>query len=240
MPLSTARQSLRRGTLAGAIGGTVFGLFLATVGTPLIAHAETFEAGHEHGSGHALSGLVTTLVSTFGGMLFGLLLGVVVFGAGYYLLEPVLPSATRIQSSVLGCFGFVVVSGAPWLVVPPQPPGMTASLSTGARIGLYVVMMGVGALACAAGGTIARRIHRSRFQRYALGALAGAGILGTSVLLAPAVSVSGPIPQPVARGFRWVAIGGQVGLWAVLASVHAWLGQSTHTRRIPRALTNEH
>ncbi|WP_330631839.1 CbtA family protein [Halocatena halophila] len=224
MSLSAARGSLRRGTLAGAIGGTVFGLFLATVVTPLIAHAETFEAGHEHGSGHALSGLVTTLVSTLGGMLFGLLLGVVVFGAGYYLLEPVLPSPARIQSYLLGCFGFVIVSGAPWLVVPPQPPGMTASLSTGARIGWYVVMMGIGALACAIGAMVARQIDRSRLQRYALGALAGVSILGAGVVLAPTVSVSGPIPQSVAHGFRWVSIGGQLGLWFVLASVHAWLG----------------
>ena len=43
--------------------------------------------------------------------------------------------------------------------------------------------------------------------------------------LAPANPVSGPVPAALTAAYRWTAVFGQLGLWAVIAAVHAWLGE---------------
>lgn len=89
---------LVRGAKAGVVAGLAFGLFVAVVANPLVGVAETFEHdGHTAGNGDhhdaagATSAVTTGAVSVAGGVLWGLLLGVVAFGAGFYLLEPALP-----------------------------------------------------------------------------------------------------------------------------------------------------
>ena len=111
---------LRRGLVAGAAGGVVYGLFVASVVVSLVELAESFEAG---GHEAAVSATTTVVVSVGGGVLWGLFLGLLVFGAVYYFFEPAIPGEGATRSYLLGAAGFVTVSGAPWLVLPPLPPG---------------------------------------------------------------------------------------------------------------------
>ena len=212
-----------RGMKAGVVAGLFFGLFVALIGNPFIGYAETFEKGG-HGHGPVVSGAVTTGVSIAGGVLVGILLGAVVLGVAFYFLEPAIPGEHGTKSYLLAAAGFVTVSGAPWLVLPPQPPGVEQTLPVGTRLGLYAVMMLAGAVACGLSGYAYNRLRR---QPSRLLALVG-GIVPVALLLAvavamPANDVSGPIPEGLAAVFRTVVGMGEVGLWLVLGSAHAWL-----------------
>lgn len=212
-----------RGMKAGGVAGIAFGLFVALIGNPLIRYGETFEESH-HGGGPVVSGDVTTVVSIVGGVLLGILLGAVFLGVAFYFLEPAIPGEGGTKSYLLAAAGFVTVSGAPWLVLPPQPPGIEQTLAIGTRLMVYAGMMLAGAIACGLSGYVFNRLHTQYGRIIAfIGALAPLGLLFVVAAISPSNSVSGPIPDQIAAIFRVVMAMGQVSLWLVLASVHAWL-----------------
>lgn len=225
---------LARGAKAGAVAGLAFGAFVATVATPLVAFAETHahadgEPGHHAGatSEGVLAAATADLASVAGGVLWGVLLGTVAFGAAYYLLEPALPGTGATKSYAMGAAGFLTVSGAPWLVLPPSPPGVESTLSTTTGLALYGAMVVVGALACAGSVLAARRVRRARSDHGRLaGALAGSlpfvALLAVG-LAAPATTAGSSLPDALAAGLTAVVAFGQVLTWTVLAATHAHL-----------------
>lgn len=219
-------EYVTRGAKAGLVGGVAFGLFIALVGNPLVGYAETFEHSHE---APAVSETVTAVVSVVGGVLLGVLLGAVVFGVAYYLLEPVLVGLGSVdaKSYLLGAAGFITVSGAPWVVFPPQPPGVEQSLSVDVRIAWYAIMMGVGALACGVAGYVYGQLRRRFDERgrviATLGGLASLGMIPLVGVIAPANSVTVPVPSALASVIQVVTAMGQLWFWFVLATAHAWL-----------------
>jgi len=215
---------LKRGTKAGAVGGIAYGLFVAFVGNGLVSFAETFEHGHAHAA--AVSPAATRLVSVAAGVAFGVLLGALAFGVAYYVLEPAVPGDTDTQSYVLAAAGFLTVSGAPWVLFPPQPPGVTQSLSTDARLLWYGAMMVVGALASVGAGYAYRRASRALpTLAAAVVALAPLALVPAVALVAPANTVTSPVPAAFTNAFRAVTAVGQVGLWVVTASAHVWFAR---------------
>jgi predicted cobalt transporter CbtA len=218
-------RHLTRGLKTGVAGGLAFGLFVTLIGTPLVRYAESFEGGHSHGGGSAVaSDAVGSITSVAGGVVFGALLGTVVFGALFYLLEPALPGTLGTKSYVLGAGGFLTVSGAPWLLFPPQPPGVEAALAIGVRLRWYLLLMVAGAFACGLSGYAYTRF-RARGSRLppVLGAVVPICLLPVVAALGPANPVSGSVPLSLTSVFRTIVGVGQMGLWFVLASVHAWL-----------------
>lgn len=226
---------LARGAKAGVVAGLAFGAFVATVATPLVAFAEAHanaESGHSgHHVGAASEGVLasatTDLASVAGGVLWGVLLGTLAFGAAYYLLEPALPGAGATRSYAVGAAGFLTASGAPWLVLPPSPPGVESTLSTTTGLAVYGAMVVAGALACVGSVLAYRRARRPPSDRGRLaGALAGSLPLAALVAVgvaAPATTTSGPLPDALAAGFTAVVAFGQALLWLVLAATHAHL-----------------
>lgn len=212
---------LRRGAIAGLVGGLAYGLFSGVVGNRLIAAAEAYE---HHGGAAAVPEPVTLVGSAIGGAIWGLLLGIAVFGVGYYVLEPAIPGRGATKNFLLGAAGFLTVSGAPWLVVPPQPPGVEQALPTRMRIALYVGMMVAAALACGLAGYVYGRLRAEGRARAVIGAAAALALLPVPVWLAPANPTSGPVPADLAAAFRASVVAGQIGLWAVMAGVHSRLG----------------
>lgn len=213
---------LIRGLKTGAIGGLAYGIFVASIGTGLVDVAESFEVSHGH-EVPAVSGIVSAAGSIGGGLLWGLLLGVLVFGLAYYFFEPVLPGRPDTQSYLLAAAGFLTVSGTPWLVLPPQPPGVEQALPTETRIIWYAALMLAGAVASSVAILAYRRLAARRGQTMGLaGGLLVILSLGGIVLFAPANPTTGPAPEPLVAAFRWTVVAGQLGLWIVLAGSHAW------------------
>jgi predicted cobalt transporter CbtA len=214
---------LGRGAKAGLVGGLVYGLFIALVGNGLVAFAETFEEGHAHdAAGPVVSQATTVTVSTLTGVLWGVFLGIVAFGLVYYFLEPMIPGARDTKSYLLGAAGFITMSGAPWLILPPQPPGIEQTLGTDVRTLWYAGAMALGGLAC-----LLSLYGYNRFSARKPVALVPAAapfaLLVVLVLVAPANQVTGPIPEGLAVTFRWAVAFGTLLLWIVIASTHAWL-----------------
>ncbi|MFB6308980.1 MAG: CbtA family protein [Haloarculaceae archaeon] len=227
---------LARGAKAGAVGGLLYGLFVAVVGNNFVAGLETFESGHADGG--AAVAWSTAGFSVVAGVFWGLLFGLVVFGIAYYFLEPALPGDATTRSGVLAAGGFLTVSGAPWLVLPPQPPGVEQALATDARLAWYAGMMVAGALAFGLAILAYRRVS-VRDRRLALvAATLPFALLAVPVALAPANPVHGSVPPALVAAFRWTTVAGQLLLWATLAVAHVRFGSTAETERVavdPRA-----
>lgn len=212
-----------RGAKAGAVGGLVYGLFVALVGNSLVGFAETFEEAHAHEAGGPVVSEATTIaVSVLSGGLWGVFMGMVVFGLGYYFLEPMLPGKRDTKSYLLGAGGFITVSAAPWLILPPQPPGIEQALSTNTRIVWYAIMMIAGGVVWFLSMSAYNR-YREQKARAVVAALLPFALLAIPVVASPANPVAGPIPEGFAVAFRWIVVFSIVLLWITLASTHAWL-----------------
>ena len=145
------------------------------------------------------------------------------FGAVYYFFEPAIPGRNPTKSYLLGAAGFFTVSGAPWLVLPPLPPGVEQPLPNDVRLLWYSVMLVGGAVTCGAAAYLYGRIVDRWRQPLVLIASGLPFLLLVAVsLLAPANPPSGELPAGFLAAFRWTVVFGQATLWFVLASVHAW------------------
>ncbi len=229
---------LTRGVKAGLLAGVVFGLLMAGVANPLVAHADALNHdgggdGH-HGHSHATGGegeahgggAVPTAVnrgaSVLAGGLWAVLLGGVFFGVVYYFLEPAIPGTGATKSYVLGAAGFVTVSGAPWLVLPPVSPGAQQSLAVSTRLPLYAGMMIVGALTCLLAGYAYNRTCESKGHAAGVAAaMLPFGLLAIPALLAPTNAVSGGLSPALRNGLTGLFVFGQALLWLLLAVGHA-------------------
>lgn len=214
---------LKRGLAAGLLAGLAYGAYTVLVASPLVALAETFEAGtHGHEVGH-LAALTGDAVTFAAGAAWGLLFGAL-FGVAYYLLEPALPER---GGYVLAGAGFLTVSGAPWLALPPVAPGAEHALGTDARLAIYIGMMGAGALAAAGAFLTYRRVRsRGRGPAAFAATVPLLALLGIATL-APANPTTSPAPAALTAAFRGVAVVGQVSLWAVIALAHGGLDELT-------------
>jgi hypothetical protein len=236
---------LTRGVKAGLVAGLVFGLFVAVVANPLVGYADgaghavedghgAGEAGHDHAGGHTseagshhdtvVSTAVTKAVSVASAGLWAVLLGGVFFGLVYYLFEPAIPGTGATKSYVLAGAGFVTVSGAPWLVLPPVTPGAEQSLAVATRLTLYGGMMAAGALSCLAAGYAYNRVGESRGRGPAvLVAVLPLALLAVPAVLAPTNTVQGGLSPALRAGLTGLTVFGQALLWLVLAATHARL-----------------
>lgn len=218
---------LVRGLKVGAVAGLAFGLFVAVVANPLVDATEALagehasEAGAHAGGAGLLQAVSTDATSVLAGVFWGLLLGVVAFGVVFYFLEPAIPGADDTRSYLLGAAGFVTVSGAPWLVLPPQPPGVEGGLAAETAMAWYAGAMVAGALACGLAGYGYTRFRNA--GRAPAVAAAAAPLLALLALpfVAPEPTAT-DLPSALTAAFRALVVLGQATLWVVLASAHAW------------------
>lgn len=244
-------QYLKRGLAAGLVAGLVFGVFMAFVGNPFVGyvdevahggHAVETEGGGDHhgesdhhdaGGHEAASGdpaegtvslAVTRAVSVLASGFWGLLFGATVFGIAFFFLEPSIPGTGATKSYLLAAAGFLTVSGAPWLALPPVAPGMEQALPTDTRLAIYGGMMVAGLAAALLSGTVYNRLSADRGRAVAaVAALAPLALLPVLAVLMPANPTTGAVPADLARTFQGFVVFGQAVLWFVLASAHAWL-----------------
>lgn len=241
---------LLRGMKAGLVTGVVFGLFVALVANPLVGFADELGHGEHHdeaaSDGHEADGhhaggdthesalSVASAVSVASSVLWAVLLGAVVFGVAYYFLEPVLPGTGHTKSYVLGAAGFLTVSGAPWLVLPPQPPGVEQAVPVGTRLLLYGGMMVAGAGTCLLAVLVYDRLHEERGRAVAASlALTPTSMLVVPAVIVPTTTVESALPTELAAGLTGLVVFGQLLVWLLLAAVHARLqAHATDTPRV--------
>ncbi|MGB9955473.1 CbtA family protein [Haloferax prahovense] len=194
------------------------------------------ESGDSHagkGGGHhdtAVSMAVTKTVSVAAGGLWGVVLGGAFFGVAFFFLEPAIPGPDAAKSYLMGLAGFITVSGAPWLVLPPAAPGAEQSLSVATRLPLYAGMMLAGALACLSAGYAYTRLRESSGLPAAIvGAVVPFSLLAALAVVAPENAVHGALSPTLETGLTGLFAFGQVLLWLVLAAAHAWFRLSSES-----------
>ncbi|ELY67170.1 CbtA family protein [Natrinema versiforme] len=232
---------LERGVLAGAIAGIAYGAYMAVVANPLIGYMETVAAGgdhahagehaheageHAHAAGehaHAVSEATTAAVSVGSGVLWGILLGGV-FALAFYFLEPALPGRGRVKTYVLAGAGFLTVSVAPWLVLPPTTPGAEQAFDPTLRIAIYAGLMAVGAVVAVLSVYAYRRVSaRSRPLGGVAAALPIVALVAVTAIAAPTIVESGSMPADLVTAFRGLTALSQAALWALVAGCFGWL-----------------
>lgn len=225
---------LKKGLASGAVGGLMYGLFVALVGNNLIEYAETFEHGHQEVSTAVVA---PNGMSILAGVVWGLLLGGVVFGLVYYFLEPIIPGDEDTSILLLGGAGFLTLSAGPWLVLPPQPPGIEQALDTQTRLLLYAGMMVTSALVCGLALTLYHRLREYGYSVAVGGAIMAFVLLVIPVFFAPANPTTGPVPQRFIVAYQWVTVFGQFILWLVMSTgyilVRRRVGQPVPVPEVP-------
>lgn len=219
---------LRRGALAGLVGGVSFGVYTAFVVQPLITTVES--GGHDH-AGAAIEGVeltaaTTTLTSVAASVALGLLFGILVFGVVYFLLEPTVPGRDGVKSYVLGGAGFLSVSGAPWLILPPLPPGVERAVPADLSLLLYVAMVLVGAATAGVAVFAWKRVDGP--AQFPVIVAAFVPLVALSIVASP-VPTTGSTPPTLAAAFRAVVVTGQLVLWGLIAGTHAMLSERAAT-----------
>ena len=246
---------LKRGVKAGVVAGVLFGLLMALVANPLVAfadevahdeglgagegHEQTAGEHHEETGGEHHESVVSTAVmngvSIVSGVLWGVLLGGTVFGIAFYFLEPAIPGAGGTKSYLMAVAGFITVSGAPWLVLPPQPPGAEQALPTETRTLLYGGMMVAGALVCCLGGVVYGRLRDTRGRPTAAAVAYVGSTVATAV--APVNAVESSLPADLTAGLTGIIVFGQALLWLLLAGTHAYLRRPSTDTAAPASGT---
>jgi hypothetical protein len=219
-------EHVTRGVRAGAVAGLAFGLLVALVANPLLGVAAGAGGDHHGSAGDHHDSLVpasvTDAVGVAAGVLWGVLLGGVVFGAAFYLLEPAIPGTGATKSYLLGAAGFLTVSGAPWLALPPRV-GAEPVLAGPTRAALYGGMMVAGAVVCLLAGITYRRLA-SRSRPFAVAAAAAPlCLLAVPAALAPLATAGSSLPAALSDGLARLVMFGQLLLWSLLSATHARL-----------------
>lgn len=232
------RRYLVRGLKAGLVAGLALGLFVAFLANPMIGAAEELADEHDHGEvsehgGHGEhghgdeAGLVSTAttnaVGVLSGVFWGLLLGVLAFGLAFYVLEPAIPGSGAVKSAVVAAGGFVTVSAGPWLVLPPQPPGVEQALGTDVRLAIYVGTVVVSLATCLASGYAYTRLRSGCRGRAVVGAAVPLCLLVAVAVLLPVPGAEQTVPASLVAAFQAQVVFGQVVVWSLLATAHAWL-----------------
>ncbi|ELZ00812.1 CbtA family protein [Natrialba asiatica] len=245
---------LKRGVLAGALAGIAYGLYVTLVANPLVGYMEALAEGggaesshehahagehahtageHAHAAGehaHAVGETTTAVVSIGSGVFWGILLGAA-FALAFYFLEPALPGRGSIKGYVLAGAGFLAVSGAPWLVLPPATPGAEQAYTPTIRIAVYGGLVLAGAIIAATAIYGYRRgSTRSRPLGLCLAALPIVALAAVTTLAAPTIVESGTIPGELVTAFRGLTALSQAALWALVAGCFGWLQTRTRDR----------
>lgn len=250
--MTTARDLLVRGLLAGLLAGIATFVVAYAVGEPPLsaaiayedAHAST-DGGHDHAAGtpahdhdagessgsdevvvprslQSTWGLLTSTVPA--GVTLGALVGVV-SALGLGRLGRLGPRGVPLLVAGLG---LIATSVVPSLVYPPNPPGASDGDTIGSRTALYFVMVAISLVSGVCAVLAARRLVPRLGAWYAT--LAGAIGYGVVVLVAALLvptydEVPADFPATVLADFRTSSFIIQLALWGFIG---LFLAELTH------------
>lgn len=218
--MTSARDFLTRGLLAGLFAGVVAFGVAYLVGEPSVNAAIAIEES-AHGAGEEV--VPRSLQSTV-----GLLTGTAVAGVTLGGLVGVLSAlalgrlgrlGVRGVSLSLAAMGFVSVSLLPFVAYPPNPPAVGHPETIGTRTELYFILVAISIIAAVTAVVVGRRLAARWGVWYAsLSAVVGYLLVTlTAIALLPSYSeVPADFPATVLYEFRVASLVTQLALWATL------------------------
>ncbi|GLU39312.1 MULTISPECIES: CbtA family protein [unclassified Pseudomonas] len=232
---------LLRGMLVGVLAGLIVFAFAFVFGEPQVDRAIAFEEqmsalheAEEATSGGAAHDHEEELVSREVQASFGLLTGVVVYGAAMgglfalvfaYGLGRTGRLSPRALSALLALAAFVALYLVPSLKYPANPPSVGDPESIRQRTALFFLMIALSIAAAVISLNLGRRLLAEHGAW--TGAVAGIavylGICAVAGLLFPAVrEVPADFPADLLWQFRLVSLGIQAILWSTVGLVFGW------------------
>jgi predicted cobalt transporter CbtA len=235
---------IRRGVIAGLVGGAVSALFLLVVGERVIGDAIRLEDARG-GGGNAM---FSRGVQTFGGVLGVILVSValgVIFATTFAAARHRLPGRDEWQRSIAwAATAFAVVYLVPFLKYPPNPPSVGNPDTIDERTMLYFAMVAwsVGAAFLAARlGAWLRSRQLADPARLSAVAIAWIVFVAIGYMVLPGAPDAVTAPATLIWRFRLASAGGALALWGVTGVVFGLLSlpAAARTRRSRTEVRNE-
>lgn len=216
-------RMLRQGVAAGAAGGLALGLVLLALGEGTIGRAVALEPA-EPGAEEMFSRGVQQLGGVAGAVVYGVAVGVILAVVFARLHR----GATDPRSALLltGAGG-IALSVVPFVLYPPNPPGVGDPATIGSRTGAYVLAMAWSVVALVAAARLWRYL-RGRAVAEAAALLSSLGLYAGLVAVAGVVLPDRPkagtgVPAELLWDFRLASLLGAVAFWCVTGAVFASL-----------------
>ena len=219
--------ALRRGVLAGAVGGLLAGLFGFLLAEPVMDRAVGLESARRLAAGDHTADAFSRHTQHVGFVVATLLTGLavgVLYAVVAALLERV-PGDPWRRAWQLGGAAFFALTLVPFLRYPSNPPGVGDSATIDQRSRLYLVSLLVGLVGACTAALVSRSLAgRSAPTRQ----LSVVGVLVATVALT-FVLPADPDPLTVPAGLLWtfrlLSVGTLLVLWAGLAATYGLLAQ---------------
>lgn len=255
--MPTARNFLTRGLLAGLIAGLVAFGVARVVGEPSLDSAISLEESGSSVHAEAATGSTkasmdagagTTVVPRDLQSTLGLLTGTVVIGLALGGLMGVMTAvfigrlgrvSPRATALAVAAAGFVVVCLVPFLIYPPNPPGIGDATSIDTRSSLYFALLAISTLCAGLAGFLGTRLRTRIGGWYA--SLVGIGGYVVAMCVAaqclPTYDYVGTgYPAQLLFQFRLGSLLTQAALWATIGVVlaeltHRLVGPPLHLQR---------
>lgn len=211
---------LRNGVLAGLGAGATLAVVLVALGERAIGRAVELEgAGTTGAHDEMFTRSAQTAGGVLGALMYGAVLGVV-FAVAFTVLRHRLPAATDFRRSVvLAAVGWLATVGVPFVLYPPNPPGIGDASSVGRRTVAYLLAIAWGLGAVAASARAGRQLSERGRSEAAVGAaslLLFVALVVVAALLFPARLSAGPLPADLVWDFRLTSLAGTTACWAAL------------------------
>ncbi len=215
---------VRNGAIGGVAAGAALGVVLILLGENPIGRAVRLEAARHPAGAHdeMFSRSTQHVGGVFGALVYGLLLGLV-FAVAFGALRHRIPASTDFRRSVtLAAAGWAAVVVIPFLLYPPNPPGVGEPSTITRRTVAYLLAVAWGAVGVAAAVRLGRQLRRLG-RSEAVSAAAPAVLLVALVVLAALVLPSSEpvrgLPADLLWRFRTTSLAGTTACWATLAVV---------------------
>ncbi|MCU1588584.1 MAG: hypothetical protein JWN31_2077 [Frankiales bacterium] len=226
--------SLRRGLLAGGIGGLLAGLFGYLLAEPVMDRAVTMETARRTAAGEHTVDIFSRhtqhlgfLGATFAvGLAIGILYAVV---HRLVRLEGQDPWGAAVR---LGAAGFFALSLVPFLRYPANPPGTGDSATIDARSHAWTASLVIGLIGASVAGLLARQTAE-KGMRASMRQLMVVGVLVATVALTFVLpDNTDPINAPVTLiwQFRLLSIATLALLWGALSAAFGLLEERARER----------
>ncbi len=217
--------ALRRGVVAGAVGGVLAGLFGYLLAEPVMDRAVRLESARrlavDDHSAEAFSRHTQHVGFVVATLLTGIALGVL-YAVVATLLERA-PGDPWRRAWQLGGAAFFALTLVPFLRYPSNPPGVGDSATIDQRSRLYLVSLLVGLVGVCTAALVSRSLaDRTTPTRQ----LAVAGVLVATVALTfllPSDTDPLTVPAGLLWSFRLLSLGTLLLLWVGLSATYGLL-----------------
>lgn len=225
-------QLLGRIVAAGAVAGTLAGVFSLLVTERSIAAALALEEARAAADGHDRDEMFSRGVQLVGGFLGTVIAGMVlavVFAAVYALVRHRLPGRTDLaRVALLAGIGFGIVAVLPALKIPPNPPAVGDPETVGTRTAIYGAVLICGGITAMLLSALVSAL-RSRDVSVAATSAAAAAALAVLVTLVLVLipgspdTIAADVPASLVWNFRIESLGQMAVLWTTLGVGGGWL-----------------